>query len=223
MREEISDFAPLPALWNNATDLSLYFLSANDVVYTKPCDDPWYAAHSMRRAVYNGSPTSRPLSVYFRDEAVRVLGCGTRYQICSATNNVCTHLTGYLAATSAAQLLWPTKKQMDFFNASSMYILNKASNLFDPVLLLRAKSLAARDSMTAGTQGPLPKNQWQLEVENWFVTAMADLQRAAVEYATGPRDQTMARYKYQPETRQERLLCRSQVSNPLLAFICSHL
>ena len=49
-------------------------------------------------------------------------------------------------------------------------------------------SLLARNSKYSPVQGPLPNDQWTLEVQNWVKIILAQLQRTVLEYATGPSD-----------------------------------
>lgn len=223
--KEKSAFAPIPALWANATDVTLFFLSANDVTYTEPSNDPWYAAHlQVELPDPSAASPNATIPAYLRDEPARVLGCATRYQFCNpdpAAGKSCTPLTGILPATAAADALWRTDKQREFFNTSSNQILTGASGLPEIVSYTGISSLTARHGLGQGMQGPLPSNQWQLEVENWFGATMADLQRATVEYATGPTDQAMFRFLERPQTDGEHLVCQSLVSSlplPLSPF-----
>lgn len=186
---------------------------------TEPCDDLWYAAHSVVRTVDSTSETGS-LSYYLHDEPVRVLGCTTRYQFCNPDPKMgspCTPLAGIFTLAAAADALWQTEEQRRFFNAASTQIVNNAGGLTEIVTFTGITSLLARHSLANSMQGPLPSNQWQLEVENWFGATMADLQRAAVEYATGSIDQELSRFLKKPQTYEEHLLCRSLVSHFFLS------
>jgi hypothetical protein len=77
---------------------------------------------------------------------------------------------------------------------------------------LGLSSLTARYSMSNGWQGPLPANQWQKEVEHWFTTSLANLQRLVLELGTGPLDPQLDKALRRPKTGEERLMCRSHVS-----------
>ena len=220
--KEKSDFAPIPALEANATDVTLFFLSTNGVAFTKPCDDSWYHAHTQKTASLIGS--GEPATFYVGEEPARVLGCATRYQFCNPDPKIgrsCTPLTGIFTATAAAGALWQTKKQQDFFNTISTSILTGAGGLYDIVVTTGISSLIARHGLAVGVQGLLPSNQWQLEVENWFGVTLADLQRVTVELVTGPADPAIFRFLERPQTDEERLVCRSLVSCLFLPFSSS--
>lgn len=188
--------------------MTLFFLSSNGVAFTKPCDDPWYAAHRSKVEDASG-PT--------QDGPAGVLGCVERYQFCNPDSKMggdsCTPFTGIYTATAAAEALWRTNKQREFFNISSDSILKDAGDLHDIVMYMGISSLIARRGLTRGFQGSLPNNQWQLEVENWFTTTLADLQRVTVEYATGPTDPAVFPLLKRAQTDQEQLMCRSLVSH----------
>jgi hypothetical protein len=70
-------FIPIPQLQRPNTDLTLFFLSSNNIVYPLPVDDPWFSAHREARTT----------GVYQQDEPVRVLGCLSQMQYCDADTN----------------------------------------------------------------------------------------------------------------------------------------
>ena len=225
MLKEESNFSPISALQANATDVTLFFLSTNGVAFSKPCDDPWYAAHdsffSGDDEGANDEGADDEGFYYNMKEPVRVLGCATRYQFCNPDPKMghsWTPLTGIFTATAAADALWRTDKQREFFNTSSSSILSGAGGLVEIVQFTGISSLISRHGLVNGYQVSLPSNQWQLEVENWFGTTMADLQRATIEYVTGPADPAMFRLLNRPKTDEEHLLCRSLVSCFFLIF-----
>lgn len=208
--KEQSELFPISALQANASDITLLFLSVNGVAFVTPCDDPWYAAHTLPI----GGNTSRA-SLVGGDKPVSVLGCTEQYQFCNPDPKMgrsCTPLSGIHAATATADTLWRTDKQRGFFNTSSNSILNGAGGLYEIVAYTGISSLIARHSLSQGLQGSLPSNQWQLEVENWYGATLADLQRVAVEYATGPTDSAVFRFSKRPQTEEEHLVYQSLVS-----------
>jgi hypothetical protein len=56
----------------------------------------------------------------------------------------------------------------------------------------------------------LANNQWELEAENWFKIALADLQQTVVEQATGPTDPSIARFATKPNAADQETLCTNQ-------------
>lgn len=215
--KEPGNFTPIPALWANATDVMLFFLSANDVKFFKACDDPWFAATAIAHEFDpTGASGNTTVTYYVRDEPARVLGCASRYQFCnsdSKSGKSCTPLAGYYCAIAAADALWRTDGHGDLFNTSIFNILPSVADLRGVVSVAGIASLKARDTLQDGLQGPLPNNQWQLEVENWYGATLADLQRMTVEYATGPTEPALLQVLERPQTEGERRLCHSVVSS----------
>lgn len=111
-----------------------------------------------------------------------------------------------------AQSLWQSEKQKALISWSASKILYDAIGLPEVLTSLGISSLTSRYKLRNGIQGPLPSNQWQLEVKHWFRTTLADLQRSVVETATGTMGMS-TQWMRQPQTPEERLLCRSQVSS----------
>lgn len=69
---------------------------------------------------------------------------------------------------------------------------------------------------------PLPHNQWQLEVENWFKATLAAAQGWTVELATGPSDPRIMEWLQAPVNPDEGLQCKNQVrtSCPRSCVLC---
>jgi hypothetical protein len=225
--KEAGNFSPIPALWANETDVMLFFLSANDIKFFKPCDDPWYAATTLAREFDpTGLSGNTTVTYYVRDEPARALGCTSAYQFChpdissgksgesGESGKSCTSLAGYYRATAAALALWQTDEHKALFNASVYNILTDVSDLRDIAAVAGIASLKAREILQDGLQGPLPNNQWQREVENWYGATLAQLQRTTVKYATGPTEPALLQILERPQTEGERRLCRSVVSSP---------
>ncbi|KAL1615965.1 hypothetical protein SLS56_011613 [Neofusicoccum ribis] len=64
--------------------------------------------------------------------------------------------------------------------------------------------------LSEGMQGPLPDNQWQLDVENWFAISLAALQGWMVELATGPSDSKFLDWIDSPTSEGGRYWCKNQ-------------
>lgn len=214
--EDQSSFQPVLDLDRPAADISLIFLSANEIRFAGQSNDPWYSAHvpssltSMRKWGLQGD-----VSLYTRDDPVRVLGCTSQYQYCNPNlepDKRCTPLSGILEVDLLAHDLWDNDRQRALFNWTASAILQNSMAFNDVITDLGVTALTARTKMSANLQGPLPDNQWQLEVEHWFTSALADLQRMAIELATGPFDQKLTPFLQRPQIAEEQLLCRSQVN-----------
>ena len=216
----VNGFLPIPQLNRSNTDVTLAFLSANSIVYNAPVDDPWFSAHSSPFEVrvnaneYNGdSAGTQNGTIYFRDHPVAVLGCTEEHQVCkpnSVSNRKCTPLIG-------ATALPETLKDIDLNDgqaATANVIVNASASTGIAQVLeaLGASALLARQTNYNGVQGPLPNNQWTLEVESWVNIVLAQLQRAVLEYATGPSNLNLLAFLKRPANPSEQNLCRNQIA-----------
>lgn len=161
----------------NRTDaeVSLYFLSANEIAYTEPVDDPWFSAHD--------EGTFQELTLWSPDNPVRVLGCIDQQQICSATGSKqCTPL-GRLnyADLDALDLNIAQLETARRLSLTTMHIGISESTDGRGGLALKAQ-----EKVSVGFGQPLPNNQWQIEVSHWMAISMARLQQGVVEWASGP-------------------------------------
>lgn len=216
---DTSSFSPISDLRRPSADITVVFLSANDIEFVEPTDDSWYSAHrpapqrSSAEGVHN-------VKTYVRDDPVRVLGCSSQYQYCNpnlAPDESCTPLQGIVPVQTLAKDLWQTEEQRALFNWSSSAILYEAIGIPEVINQLGVSALTSRHKLAVGRQGLLPNNQWQLEVEHWFTTILAAAQRAMVEVATGPVNPEISSLR-RPQKPEEQRLCQSQVSNPVTDF-----
>ncbi len=84
-----------------------------------------------------------------------------------------------------------------------------------PLLLLGTHVLKARDRLNGPLLGPLPNNQWQLEVQHWHATAMAYLQATFLGSILGFEDPRFSHLVRHPNTTAEKELCRKSGRGPL--------
>ncbi|KAI9783542.1 MAG: hypothetical protein M1839_003712 [Geoglossum umbratile] len=75
-----------------------------------------------------------------------------------------------------------------------------------------AAALLASKSVTAGLlqTGQLPKDQWRLEVTNWFAMSLAKLQQATIDFAAGPSSPDLLKYLSPPTDTDTIRLCSNQ-------------
>jgi hypothetical protein len=207
---EYSSFSPISEL-RAKSDVTLYFLSSNDVVYADPITDPWYSATTEigNITAYEFEGTT---AVYGRDDPVRVLGCTQSYQFCNPNlpNASCTPLSGLLPALDQGSRLWQVDEQRQMFNWISWAIWNMTHDIGSIVSTLDTFSLLSWDSLTGGFQVPLPSNQWELETENWFKIMLADLQAGILDLSAGPWNAEIDRFMIPPSNSGERKVCSSQ-------------
>ncbi|KAI9787458.1 MAG: hypothetical protein M1816_007506 [Peltula sp. TS41687] len=155
-------FIPIPDVQSPMADVSLVFLSANDIMFSEPTDD-----------------------------------------------SCCTPLAGSDAVAELVENLW-TKEQKTFISWFKTAIHHNHPSLNSIIENLGRSSLTSRYKLQGGRQGPLPTNQWQLEVQYWFSTMLANLQMLMIDTATGPADANLTPWLRRPQNREEHRACRSQ-------------
>ncbi|KAF2666860.1 hypothetical protein BT63DRAFT_321076 [Microthyrium microscopicum] len=204
-----SSFKPISELQPAIGDVQLYFMSLNDISFASPVDDPWYSVHQKFDVVnVAGGPSQER---YYRDDFMRVLGCVSKYQYCNPNavpNATCTPLTGAVPAQEAAYGLFDTENQA-YFNWT-LQALSQAASPGGVVTNLGITSLLGRTAKFLSLQPALANNQWELEVENWFKVALADMQQNIVLQATGPGDPSVNRFVKKLNTTDQKKLCTTQ-------------
>lgn len=88
-------------------------------------------------------------------------------------------------------------------------------SVYKLVNILGVSMLTSRDSLISGLQGPLPDDQWQIDVEHWLSTYLAALQKGFVDFATGPSDPHMAPFLLMPYGNKSDTFCKKQVGKLL--------
>lgn len=74
-----------------------------------------------------------------------------------------------------------------------------------------SSALRAQEGVYELTQGPLPPNQWMIEVDSWFAVGMAKLQQLVVQYAAGPSVVLDGTYIQKPADAIGQAMCRRQI------------
>ncbi|KAJ4353322.1 uncharacterized protein N0V89_005050 [Didymosphaeria variabile] len=210
-------FTPIDELYRSDADVSVFFLSSNQVISPVEIHDPWYSAHQAIPGFHLNFTGWNNLTLggYFGDEPAAVLGCAKQYQICypdkAGKPSQCSRLGGkqelYWLLTSLTQ----NEEQLNRTRWSIMSALT-GNELDAFVQTLGAASLTSRYSLVSGIQGPLPDNQWQVDVEHWHAATMVAIQGSAVDAASGPSNPDMRKFWAAPSNDQERSVCNSQVS-----------
>ena len=173
-------WTPIQQLNRTDAEVSLYFLGADSISFTEPVDDPWFSAH---RALEIKDQT-----YYLSDTIMRIVGCAEQQQFCNlnlnANESSCTPLTAQWPALNAAfgHDMGFSELQLNlvvrFDRASSLILLEES--------ITSEVSLQAYNSLSDFFSGPIPSNQWQIEVSNWFNIALAKFQALLLEVSTGP-------------------------------------
>lgn len=209
---------PLPELLRYDSDLDLIFLSANKLMYSQPTQDPWFKATTMVGRVEIHSGFEGKMKVFRQDEPASPMGCLYQSQYCNPNlpeGERCTPLSGDMDTEIPTQALFGRESQAALakFNWLYMGVFQYVYSLATTVSILGGHSLLARDSvMTGRTQGVLPGNQWQLEVQHWHDIYLAQIQSLAVDLARGPDDPNVFQWLQRPNKTEEHDLCFKQVS-----------
>lgn len=143
------------------------------------------------------------------------MACAVQRQFCNPSlpeGSRCTPLGGYSDTVDEFLALYRDASEADCNRAAWAYDLAFGSMGIDSVVsILGSQSLTARDSLSVGNQGPLPDNQWQLEVQHWHETSLAYTQSLFITTAAGPNDRRIQEWVVKPNNTQEVQLCGSQV------------
>jgi len=214
------EFTPIPALTRSDADTILLFLTTQGFGFQEPVDDPWYSAHD---------PWTIPLSsigkaekpLYLGDEPVSTVGCTQQVEFCNPNRKqngkkVCELLGGAMGILQQNKGLW-NEKQLAALNWTRAVM---TSTFFTPsglVGFIGTSVLVGRHNALNGIVGPLPRNQWQLEIEHIVGTTLTSLQGTFVSTAKGPPTKDLERFRYFPPSDIARKMCANQVcSSPLV-------
>lgn len=217
-----SDFVPIPQLTLSDADLIIVFLSSQGVIYLNQTNDPWYRGIVPSTLQYSTGQRT----IYTPDEAASPLGCALRYQYCNSDMQ-CGSLASYADAIASASTLFhlmpgeiwsdaePARKPDATNSRFRMFqgTVSSISSLYEILVTLGSFSLLSSQHLSQGFMGPLPDNQWQLDVSHWFAMRMASLQAIFVSTARGLTDEALLPYKVTPNDGYQWEMCKSQVSN----------
>lgn len=126
-------------------------------------------------------------------------------------------LSGYIPAGTRFMQLGTSESQQRAFDWYLQAL--KPINSATIIATLGLSSLTARLSLTGGVSGSLPKNQWQIEVDNWFATRLAYLQKIPINTAYGPTDDRLWNFMERPKDKESKKICRNQVSPYSVIFV----
>jgi hypothetical protein len=212
IRETFSMFTPIPELDRPDADVMLFFLSSEGIKFTEPVDDLWFSAHREGPQLGNVMH-NRTRMTYYQDEPTQVLGCTYQMQYCNPNKKEderCTPLAGYVDDRFDITSLYDTETQKTIFRwAIDVFQLGffSISGIVDA---MGVSSLVARQGLAANSQGPLPNNQWQLEVEHWVGASLTSIQGSFVEMAEGPTD-VYERFRMKPKNSTQEMICKNLV------------
>ncbi|KAF2120677.1 hypothetical protein BDV96DRAFT_272103 [Lophiotrema nucula] len=210
MDERIADipdqsiFVPRDEFNRTDGDTQFVFLSGNRVLFSQPCDDPWFSAHEPYLV-----PNTTSVNGFLSDHLAVPMGCIEQYQFCNphAPNQPCTPLAGIVPATAEA-----------FYNLKLNPVQNKTVDLiFNAVYALQVNiglgflpnqpDYLAMDSDVSAYQLPLPKNQWVIELQYGMNKILTMMQRVIVDYAQGPGSVEAQQFIVKPSSTEQKALC----------------
>lgn len=212
----------IPQLAVPDADLLVAFLSPEGISFMNETDDLWYRG-VIPNSFFQFSAGQRV--VYMPDEAASPMGCLQRFQYCNSSKK-CGNLASLLDSMTSALTVFhetpyeywsgdwnqpdATASRFDMFYAA----VSSSTSLFTLLNCLGPSSLLSSQHLNQGIMGPLPDNQWQLDVTHWFAMRMASLQASFVNTARGPTDEAVLPYVSTiGDNYYQRVMCNSQVSN----------
>jgi hypothetical protein len=219
-----STFEARPELFRTDGDITLVFLSANGITFTKPTKDPWYAVSDVPGStlVYvddiNEPEKGSQTDLYYSTEPASPLACLEQFQYCNPNlpeETSCTRLgSRYDAASEARQRVFNVSEpELTRFIWIMRALTLTSANVIQLVSDLGPQSLSSRHGLSDSAQGPIPDNQWQLDVAQWFSIILATIQNAAVAAALGPPSEELEKWTMRPNSTEEYKVCKNQVSH----------
>ncbi|KAM7189076.1 hypothetical protein V8F20_010284 [Naviculisporaceae sp. PSN 640] len=219
-------FTPIPELRSvyPQADIAILFLSSNNMPYMRPTNDPWYSATTPFRTLSHMDYNTTSQITYLQDEPSSPLGCVEQRQFCTprrkaadGTSPLCTPLVGIFDIPYVTEPLIPGEDDPDFEPGELNYFkwfynlwITPQDTINHAISFLHATALQSRFSISRNTQGPLPDNQWQLEVQHLFSTLLSSIQQAFVHAANVPEVPGLDEFIIGPGSDQSDNLCLNQ-------------
>ncbi|KAI0546606.1 hypothetical protein F4679DRAFT_587283 [Xylaria curta] len=226
------EFVAEQDLQRNNADTYIIFLSGNGVVSSVPLDDPWYRFDALSNFTIESVESNEQSFSYQPSEAASPLGCAYQVQICKgnvASNDSCGPLASYSDAWGGAaplfgvnmeaiynletdQLIktYAADKDASRFVWLLRIITNSQTDVTDIVTKVGSQSLESSKSLDSGVQGPLPDNQWMLDVTYWWNITLAVLQATFIDTAYGSTTLERARLQINATNSGQKTLCQNQ-------------
>lgn len=165
-------WTPISKLSRTDADVSIFFINQNSIRYERPVNDPVFSAH---RTLTKENPD------YLPDRFTNAIGCIDQMQICDSSG-ICTSLADF--NTVQRELLQlpmsDTKQAMAKRFANSM----KFSLAYYAVNGRSGAALRASELVSNLLSSEVFDHQWWIEVDSWFASSLARMQRTIFNYAT---------------------------------------
>lgn len=198
-----SEFVPIPQLSRSDGDLMIFFLSGNGAVFMRPTPDPWYRGTVPGQNVsMDHSSDSLSFQTFEPEEAASPMACLQRHQFCDGYGH-CGPLASYLDALAGASSVFNStvlQSPQDDEEPATPFAtfrraLGSALGTIDlMVSSFQGNALLSQQVSSSGLRGPLPDNQWQLDVTYWWTTMLAAIQASFVQMAAGTTDAELEPY-----------------------------
>ncbi|RFN51402.1 hypothetical protein FIE12Z_4329 [Fusarium flagelliforme] len=196
---------PIPDFSRTDADVTVHFLSQNDLAYMAPVYDPWFSANGTRNA------SSQGVTVFGPDRDVDTMVCADQYVLCNPSTASCTSPAGVLNLVN--NMTWNTLN----FSATQLFTANRMlyslvqSNTYNTVASLGTAALWANNMVVGHISYGLPENQWHTEVIGWFQTNLAMLQAYVIDFASNTADLGPFGYIQPPTGWDQQGQCTNQL------------
>ncbi|KAI0189907.1 hypothetical protein F4808DRAFT_453962 [Astrocystis sublimbata] len=226
------EFVAEPGLRRNNADTYIIFISGNGVISSVPLDDPWYRFDALANVTIQQEETNEESFAYRPSEAASPLGCAYQAQICKgsmASNHSCGPLASYSDAWGGAAPLFGVDTEaiynLETHQLIKTYAADESASRFvwllrmmtnsqidvtDIVTKLGSQSLASFKGIVNGIQGPLPDNQWMLDVTYLWNITLAVLQATFIDTAYGSTTLERARVQINATNSGQQSICQNQ-------------
>jgi hypothetical protein len=179
---------PIRELNRTDSNLSIFFLSLNQVMFPSPVNDPLFAAHRPSKHRRDNS------TLYMADNPMNFIACTDQFEICdgakfnsSGKPTVCTPPTMSSMLSTYVPALQLNKEQHEV----AKWFANVTERMVSGILVdYRGNDLLrATESVTSGlADSPPADNQRYKEVQFWFDIGLARLQVASTLLAQAPKE-----------------------------------
>jgi hypothetical protein len=124
--------------------------------------------------LYNDSGLGIDVVLWGPDEYVSVMTCIDQYQLCNPNNSPydCTILGSLMDLRKGFLQIGLNPYQLA--TARRLAVALIWTSTYETVLSLGSTALLARDRLVSLIGTGLPANQWQIEVEGWYTTSLAN-------------------------------------------------
>ncbi|KAI1162978.1 hypothetical protein F5B18DRAFT_672689 [Nemania serpens] len=225
----VGDFIPAPDLRRPDADIFLFFLSGNGMISSVSLSDPWYRFDVQSAATLIPYNSDKSIPSYKPSEAASPLGCTYQVQVCkgaSASNRSCGRLGSSTDAWQDAGHLFTVDTEGYTNIVWKPLVALLIALLHQSLLMVLENSAKLSKNAVQNIQGPLPDDQWKLDVTNWWNISLSALQAAFVDTAYGLSNPDVFRLQINATSSGQRSVCQNQktliaqyICNPSIHFV----